>query len=255
MISLGDKIIAITGGSRGIGRCFVEQALHANAKVAYCARTGDNRYAEQSVNCLFVIADVSQPEQIKQFIEQTVSVYGKIDVLIHNAAITKDNLLVNMTLEDWSEVVRTNLTSAYIISKEIIKQFLQQEHGGHIAFIGSLAGSGSPSNACYSATKGGLVGLAEGIASSYQDHHISSNVFILGLVDTLLTKNYPDAARQVLIDACSLKRSASPEEIAQQILYLISNCTQLINGKEIHLTGGIKDFPLGSDSSLKVQKI
>lgn len=254
MLFLRDKIIAITGGSRGIGRCLVEQAINAHAQIAYCSRTRDESQFEQSVNCLFVIADVSQPEQIKSFIDETISVYGKIDVLVHNAAITKDSLLVNLTLEEWDEVVRTNLTSAYVTSKEIIKQFLQQEHGGHIAFIGSLAGSGAPSNACYAATKGGLVGLAEGIAETYGENHITSNVFVLGLVDTLLTKDYPESARKVLIDACSLKRSASPENIAEQILYLISNCTQLINGKDIHLTGGIKDFPLGSESSLKAQK-
>ena len=250
MNSLAHKVIAITGGSRGIGQALLQLSLTLNAKTAYCARKPLSE-EQNNENCLFVITDVSDPKQIKNFIGTTIKHYGKIDVLIHNAAITKDHLLVTLPPDIWNEVIQTNLTSAFTISKSVIEVLLHQSDGGHLAFIGSLAASGAPSNACYATTKGGLLGLSSVIASQYSSEQITSNVFLLGLVDTGMTENYPKPARQLLVDSCSLKRSASPGEIAAQILYLITHCRHAINGQTIHLTGGLLDFPLGNKAALK----
>ncbi|BCA96663.1 beta-ketoacyl-ACP reductase [Legionella antarctica] len=242
------KTILITGGTSGIGRSLVDLAIARQYEVAYCARNKPQlNYKNHKV--LFCQADVSQPDDMKHVVDKTVERFSQIDIVIHCAGISRDSLLVNLPAEQWDEVMAINLRSAFLLSRLAVGQFQRQEMGGHIAFLASLACYGAPSNACYAASKGGLLGLSTAIAEESSGSGITANSFILGLIDTPMTADYPDLAKQILIEGSPLKRHAESDEIALDMLYLSEHCRHLINGKHVHISGGLIDFPIGNRKS------
>lgn len=249
---LADKVILVTGATRGIGYAIALNALKQNAYVAICAR--NIQQAEDIIleakehnklkNLLVVKADVSNEQDVVLLLNKIKETFGKIDIVINNAAITLDSLLVSLSKEGWDQLIRVNLTGPFLISREAIKIFIEQKIKGKIINIGSLAQSGAPSNAGYAASKGGLIGLTQALARDYGDYGISANTISLGLVDTEMTRNYPDFAKQVLIKSCPQKRSAAPNEIANIVLDFAARDLSCVNGHMFLAAGGLVDFPL-----------
>jgi 3-oxoacyl-[acyl-carrier protein] reductase len=250
---LADKVILITGGTRSIGRALVRAALQQNAYVAFCARNIEESAIDilQEASVLnkiekvaAIAADIGDEQAVVALFKQIINKFGKVDIVINNAAITWDSLLVSLPKKGWDQLINVNLTGSFLITREALKIFMSNNIKGKIISIGSLAQSGAPSNAGYAASKGGLVGLMQAVARDYAQYDITANTISLGLVDTEMTRNYPAFAKRVLIESCPQKRSATPEEIANIVLAFAAKNLSCINGHSIFAAGGLTDFPL-----------
>jgi len=250
---LTGKVVVVTGGSRGIGRQIVLEAVARGAQVAFCARSiGAETQAIQEEagrtggtgRVIAMRADVSCESDVEALFDATLCAFGRLDFVVNNAGISCDSLLVSLPAEDWDDVIATNLTGAFLVSRQAIQQFLMQEQGGVIVSIGSVMQHGAPSNASYAASKGGLVGLTRAIAQEYGDRGISAYLLVVGAVETELTRDVPEAMKRIFIDACPQRRQAQANEIASVVLFLAAQPTALRNGEAVHVGGGLREVSL-----------
>jgi len=250
---LEGKVIVVTGGSRGIGRAIVLAAVSKGARVVFCARKIDREAQEVLAEvdrlggagrALAVPADVSREADVEALFDQTIDAFERVDVAINNAGINKDDLLVRLPVEIWDEVIATNLTSAFLVSRRAVSEFLAQGEGGRIVSLSSLSQTGATSQSAYAASKGGLIGLTRTIAKEYGRRGIFANLVAVGYVETQLSAKIPDFARRYLIESCPQRRAASVDEIASVVLLLASNRLTYVNGETIFASGGLVDIPL-----------
>lgn len=246
-----NKVILITGGTSGVGKQTILQALKRGAQVCYCWGHSEDKYlllqkelAKWGDFSLGIKADVSREEDVENLFEEAIAAFGKIDCVISNAALSRDSLLVSLPMEKWEEIVSINLTGAFLVCREAVRNYLGNSRKGKIVISGSLAGTGTPSNACYSLSKGGLLGLMKFLAATYENEGITTNLVTFGLINTEMTRDYPEYAKQVLIQSSILRRYAEAEEAAKLLLYLASDAVQALNGQNIYATNGLTDFPL-----------
>jgi 3-oxoacyl-[acyl-carrier protein] reductase len=250
---LDGKVVVVTGGSRGIGRAIVLGALERGARVVFCCRALD---AESAVTLregldlagagkvLAVAADVSREDDVDALFTRTLDAFGQVDVAINNAAISRDDLLVRLTVEAWDEVIATNLTGPFLVSQRAIQEFLGQGEGGRIVSVGSLSQNGATSQSSYSASKGGLQGLTRTIAKEYGRRGIHANLVVGGYVETRMSDRMPEFAKNFLVNACPQRRLGLGSEVADAVLFLASDRASFINGESLHATGGLVDIPL-----------
>ena len=246
MDGLQGKVVIVTGGTRGIGRQIVRGALARGAQVAFCGRS----IAEDAVGlpagqdqALAVRADVSCEGDVDAMFDAAIGAYGRVDVVINNAGISRGHLMVSLPAEVWDEVMAVNLTGAFLVSRRAVRQFLAQGDGGRIVSIGSVTQNGAPSNASYATSKGGLVGLTRAIAREYEDRGIHANLVIGGYVDTDMMRHAPEALRQRIVELCPQGRMASAEEIASVVFFLASGRSLHVNGQAVYASGGLVDLP------------
>ena len=248
---INHKTIVITGGTRGVGREFIIAALKANARVSFCWHHSLEKYKDLEEELkifpkeqwLGIQADVSKEEDVKKLFTKTLEKFSAIDVVISNAAISRDSLLVSLPEELWDEIVGVNLTGAFLVTKMATQYFIDEKRKGRLIIVGSLADSGTPSNACYSLSKGALLGLMNYLHNHYSKE-ITVNIVTFGLIDTEMTRYYPEEAKQVLIRTSILNRFAKGEEAAKLLLFLSSENGMFLAGKNIHATNGLLDFPI-----------
>ena len=248
-LELQGKVFVVTGGSRGIGREIVLGAAARGAQVAFCARTlGLDAQGFQEIagpvggaRVLAVRADISCESDVEALFDATLQAFGRVDVVVNNAGISREALLVSLPAETWDEVIATNLTGAFLVSRRAIQVFLAQQQGGKIVSIGSVMQNGAPSNASYSASKGGLVGLTRAIAQQYGSRGISAQLVVAGAVETELTRGVPEAMKRAIVDACPQKRQAQASEIASAVLFLASQRSGLSNGEAMYVGGGLRE--------------
>ena len=246
---LQNKVVLVTGGSRGIGRQIVLGAVACGARVVFCARTltaGAQDLQEigglaGSAQVLAVRADVGCEGDVDMVFDTAIQAFGRVDVVVNNAGVSREALLLSLPAETWDQVLATNLTGAFLVSRRAIRAFLQQGQGGTIVSIGSVMQNGAPSNASYAASKGGLVGLTRSIARQYGSLGISAHLVIAGAVETELTRDVPEAMRKAVIEACPLKRQAQAHEIASAVLFLVSRPASLSNGEALYVAGGLRE--------------
>jgi 3-oxoacyl-[acyl-carrier protein] reductase len=253
MKDLDGKVAVVTGGSRGIGRAIVLGAAARGARVAFCARElgaeaeavkAEAEKLAGSGNILAVRADVSTEAGVEALFDATIKAFEKVDIAVNNAGINRDNLLLHLTTETWDEVIACNLTSAFLVSRRAIQEFLAQGEGGRIVSVGSLSENGATSQSGYAASKGGLWGLTRTIAKEYGRSGIYANLVTVGFVETSLSARIPEFAKKYLVDSCPLRRFAQPEEIASAVLFLASGRASFVNGESLHASGGLVDIPL-----------
>lgn len=247
---LAGKVVLITGGSRGIGRELVLEVAARGARVAFCARSlGPEAQAVREEagrrigveNVLALRADVSRESDVGALFEATLGAFGGVDVVVNNAGITRDFLLVSFPLEAWDEVIATNLTGAFLVSRRAIQAFLAQGRSGKIISIGSIQQNGAPSTACYAASKGGLIGLTRSIAWEHDRHGIRAYLVVVGAVETEMIRDIPEAMKQAVRQASPQKRAALTSEIASAVLFLASGRAGLANGAQIYVGGGLRE--------------
>jgi 3-oxoacyl-[acyl-carrier protein] reductase len=245
---LDEKVVLVTGGTRGIGRAVVEGALARGARVALCARTigteAEAIVARASGRAIAVATDVAREADVEALFDATIDAFGKVDAAICCAGVNRDDLLVRLPTEVFDEVIAVNLTGVFLVARRAIAEFLAQGEGGRIVSIGSLSQGGATSQASYAASKGGLSGLTRTIAKEYGRRGIAANMVVAGFVETELSSRIPDFARRYLVDSCPLRRAASAEEVAAAALFLASPRASFLNGEAIHATGGLVDIPL-----------
>jgi len=247
---LEGRALLVTGGSRGIGRAIVLGALARGADVAYCSRSGseDAALAEEAAGRsanrrLFMFrADVSREAEVEAFFDHALAALGRLDAVVSNAGISREDLLVSCLAETWDALVATNLTGAFLVSRRAVRE-LRARGGGSLVFMGSLQQNGAPRGAsAYAAAKGGLTGLMEAVAWEHGADGIRVNQVAAGYVETGMTTHLPELARQRFVEASPMKRLPTTEEIASMILFLCSARSAGINGQTLHAAGGISEM-------------
>ncbi|GIV44229.1 MAG: beta-ketoacyl-ACP reductase [Bacteroidia bacterium] len=245
-MELSGKVILVTGGSRGIGRSIVYRCAEEGA-VVYFTYLGSQAKAEEIVKDLqskgfdahALQADASDFQRAQEVVEGIIKNHQKIDVLINNAGIAQDNLLLRLTEEQWDTVINNNLKSAFNYCKAVIKPMLKQRDGV-IINMGSVVGiSGNAGQANYSASKAGLIGLSKSIAKELGSRNIRCNVVAPGFIRTEMTEGLPEQELQKWLADIPLNRPGQVEDIANICVFLASNKASYITGQVIQVDGGM----------------
>ena len=245
MFSLKDKVALITGASQGIGRDAALALAEAGAKVAVAARNEEKLAAlVGEVNAaggeaFAVKMDVADPEQVKAGFKAVLEKFGKLDILVNNAAITKDGLAMRMKQEDWETVLRTNLTGAHFCTQQALATMMRARAGRIINITSIVAQSGNAGQANYVAAKAGLIGLTKAIAIEIASRNVTVNAIAPGFIETPMTDVLPDKVKEELKNRIPLGRMGSPRDVAAAIVFLASDEAGYITGHVLNVNGGM----------------
>ena len=246
MIDLTGKSAVVTGGSRGIGRAIVLRLAAQGADVAFSYR-GNAAAAEETATAdlalgrraLPVQGDVSQPEAADALVKAALEAFGKVDILVNNAGITRDDLIMRMSVEAWQDVINTNLSGAFYATKAVTRPMLKAK-GGRIINITSVSGqAGQTGQANYSAAKAGLIGLTKATARELASRGITCNAVAPGFVLTELTQGLAQPLQDEITSRTPLGRFGTPEEIANAVAFLASDDAEYITGQVLAVDGGL----------------
>lgn len=246
MGKLTGKNALVTGGTRGIGRAIVEALAAEGANVAFTFRssTSDAAEVEKAVTGLGVKVlsfqgDAAEPASAAEAVEGVTKEWGTLDILVNNAGITRDGLLLRMSDEDWSTVLDTNLRSVFSFCKAAYRPMMKQR-SGHIINLSSVVGvMGNPGQANYAASKAGIIGFSKSLAKELAGRNVTVNVVAPGYVQTDMTAELPEAAKEAMLSAVPLGRGAEPGEIASTVVFLASDDANYITGHVLHVDGGL----------------
>jgi 3-oxoacyl-[acyl-carrier protein] reductase len=242
---LAGRVAIVTGGSRGIGLASARLLAEDGASVVVSGRdAGRLEAATRELEStgspvLGVVADAVQREDADRLVEATRERFGRIDVLVNNAGMTRDQLLVRMRDEDWDEVLDTNLRGVFLLTRAVSKVMMRQR-GGRIINISSTAGvMGNPGQVNYSAAKAGVIGLTKAAARELAHWKILVNAIAPGLIETDMTASLAADAREALLAQVPLKRSGVVREVAEVVRFLAGDGASYITGQTIHVNGGL----------------
>jgi 3-oxoacyl-[acyl-carrier protein] reductase len=246
MIDLSGKSAVVTGGSRGIGRAIALRLATQGADVAFSYKGNEAAAKENAAaivglgrRALPVQADVSQPEAADALVKAAIDAFGKVDILVNNAGITRDDLIMRMSVEAFREVLETNLFGAFYATKAVTRPMLKAK-GGRIINITSVSGqAGQTGQANYSAAKAGLIGLTKATARELASRGITCNAVAPGFVLTELTKDLPEALQAEITARTPLGRFGTTEEIANAVAFLASDEAAFITGQVLAVDGGL----------------
>lgn len=241
---LEGKTAIVTGGTRGIGRGIVRMLAEHGANVVFTARNPAFEAVESEVAALGVRAkgftsDASIFAQAEELIDATVKEFGGVDVLVNNAGITRDALLMRMTEEQWDEVLRVNLKSVFNMTKVVQKVMLKQKHGSIINISSVVGVSGNAGQANYAASKAGIIGFSKSVAKELGARNIRTNVVAPGFIETEMTEKLSEEVRKSWAEQIPLRRAGTPEDVARVVLFLASELSDYVNGQVINVCGGM----------------
>ncbi len=242
MSDLSGQIAVVTGASRGIGRAIAESLTAQGATVIGTA-TSDQGAAAISE---YLAAqgkgfrlNVNEAGAIEAFIAEVQKEFGTIDILVNNAGITRDNLLMRMKDEEWDDVIQTNLTAVFKLSKAVMRGMMKKRQG-RIVNIGSVVGTtGNPGQANYCAAKAGLIGFTKALAKEIASRGVTVNAVAPGFIDTDMTKTLTDDQKAQIFGTIPAARLGKPEEIAAAVSFLVSSGAAYVTGETIHVNGGM----------------
>jgi 3-oxoacyl-[acyl-carrier protein] reductase len=241
---LAGRVAIVTGGARGIGRGIVERLVRDGALVAFTYNSSPDAANELVAalgkdGVMAVKCDVTSTEAVTELVEKVVSAWGKIHILVNNAGITKDTLVMRMSREDFESVLTTNLTSAFLTSKAVLRPMMG-ERWGRIINIASIVGLvGNPGQANYVASKAGLIGMTKSIAREVASRNILVNCIAPGYIQTDMTSKLNESQQAELQNQIPLKRIGAPEDIAAMVAFLASEDASYITGQVFAVDGGM----------------
>jgi 3-oxoacyl-[acyl-carrier protein] reductase len=245
MFSLKDKVALVTGASRGIGRETALALAEAGATVAVAARNEEKLSVLVTVitgsggAALAVKMDVAEAEQVKAGFQQVLEKFGRLDILVNNAAITRDNLAVRMKPDDWEAVLRTNLTGAHLCIQQALPPMMKARAGRIINISSVVAQSGNAGQANYVAAKAGLIGLTKAIAVEIASRNITVNAVAPGFIETPMTEVLADKVKEELKTRIPLGRMGLARDVAAAIVFLASDEAGYITGHVLNVNGGM----------------
>lgn len=242
MIDLKNTNIILTGATGGIGNSILEKLITSGANVL---ATGTNEDKLKSIKEKYktVITekfDISNHSEIESFVNKAnVNLGGRIDVLINNAGITRDNLSIRMKEEEWQKVIDINLTSTFLLSKNSIKKMLKSKKGKIINITSVVGHTGNIGQANYTASKAGVVAMSKSLALEYGKKNINVNCISPGFITTDMTDKINDEYKEILKSRIPLDRFGSPNDIANAVIFLSSQLSDYITGETLHVNGGM----------------
>jgi 3-oxoacyl-[acyl-carrier protein] reductase len=243
---LDGKVAIVTGGSRGIGAEVAGRLAEDGAAVVVSGRDGDRlqrtvrEWETQGRAVLGVVADAANREDCERLVNTAKQHFGRVDVLVNNAGVTHDQLLVRMTDEDWDRVIEVNLRSAFLMTRAVSKALVRQKSGGRVISITSTSGAmGNAGQVNYSAAKAGLIGFTKAAARELAHWSILVNAVAPGLIETDMTANLSATAREALLAQVPLKRSGTVREVAEMVRFLAGDGATYVTGQVFHVNGGL----------------
>jgi len=245
MFSLKDKVAVVTGASQGIGRDTALALAEAGARVAVAARNEEKlavlvkEIAAAGGEAFAVKMDVADAEQIKAGFKQALEKFGRLDILVNNAAITRDGLALRMKQDDWDAVIRTNLTGAHLCTQQALLTMMRARAGRIINIASVVAQMGNAGQANYVAAKAGLIGLTKAIAMEIASRNITVNAVAPGFVATPMTDVLSNEVKEELKTRIPLGRMGSPRDVAAAIVFLASDEAGYITGHVLDVNGGM----------------
>lgn len=239
MHSFKDKTVVVTGGSRGIGKAIAEAFADAGASVIVTYRNAIDENYFNSKNIKHYKCDVADLKSVQETVDAIVKENSKIDVLVNNAGITKDGLLMRMTEEDWDIVIDTNLKGVFNMTKAVTRGMMSKKYG-KVINITSVSGLvGMPGQANYSSSKAGVIGFTKAVAKELASRNINVNAIAPGFIETEMTDKLSDELKQSYMNIIPLKRFGTGSDIAKGVMFLASDDAQYITGQTICVDGGI----------------
>ena len=245
MFSLKDKVALVTGASQGIGWDIAQALVVAGAKVAVAARTEEKlallvgEIAAAGGEAIAIKMDVADAEQVKSGFKQVIEKFGRLDILVNNAAITRDGLAVRMKPDDWDAVIRTNLTGAHLCIQQALGTMMRARAGRIINVSSVVAQMGNAGQANYVAAKAGLIGLTKAIAMEIASRNITVNAVAPGFIETPMTNVLSDKVKEELKARIPLGRLGVPRDVAAAIVFLASDEAAYITGHVLDVNGGL----------------
>lgn len=240
---LEGKVALVTGGSRGIGEAIVRRFHEHGAKVAFTyARSADKANAiaaELGDEVKAFQSDAADFAQAEQLIKDVVEGFGKIDIVVNNAGITRDNLMLRMSEEQWDEVIHTNLKSVFNLTKHVMRTMMKARSGSIINMSSVVGDFGNAGQANYAASKAGIFGFTKSIAKEVGSRNIRCNSIAPGFIATEMTEVLDDKTKQGFMDAIPMKRLGNATEIADVCVFLASDLSSYVNGQTISVCGAL----------------
>lgn len=237
MNRLEGKVVVVTGAARGIGRAIVERLAKENPKIIISCDMGETTFVEKNV--VHKILNVTDREAIKTFVDEVENEYGKIEVLVNNAGITKDALLVRMGEDQWDAVIDVNLKGVFNMTQAVGKSMFKNRKGSIITLSSVVGLHGNPGQTNYAATKGGVIAMTKTWAKELGGRNVRANCVAPGFIRTPMTDVLPEKTIQEMLNATPLGRLGEPEDIANAVLFLASDESSFISGETISVGGGL----------------
>jgi len=241
---LEGKVAIITGGSRGIGAGIVKKFVAEGAKVVFTYRSSSAK-AEAIVaevgadNAMALQSDASKMEDAEALIKATVDKFERVDILINNAGITKDTLMLRMSEEHWDNVMDVNLKSVFVMTKSVLKTMMRQRSGSIIHMSSVVGVFGNAGQANYAASKAGIIGFSKSIAKEVGSRNIRSNVVAPGFIATEMTDELDEKTRESWVSNVPLKDFGTPDDVANACVYLASDLSRYVTGQTLSVCGGM----------------
>lgn len=245
MINLNDKVALVTGASRGIGAAIAEQLGAAGATVIGTATSESGaekisaRLQELGIRGAGKVLNVTDADSVAELIKSVQEEFGTPSILVNNAGITKDNLLMRMSDDEWFDVINTNLSSVYRLSKAVLRGMMKARWGRIINISSVVGAMGNAGQSNYAATKAGVSGFARSLAAEVGSRGITVNTVAPGFIDTDMTKGLPEEQKAGLLSNIPVGRLGKPEEIAAVVVFLASDAAAYVSGETIHVNGGL----------------
>ena len=241
MFSLEGKIALVTGASRGIGKAIANQLKALGATVIGTATSehGAEKISEYLGEGRGLVLNVTSDDSIAAMFETIKTEHGALDILVNNAGITRDNLIMRMKADEWDDIIETNISSVFKLSKAVLRPMMKNRCG-RIINIGSVVGSmGNAGQVNYATAKAGLLGFTKSLAREVASRGITVNTVAPGFIDTDMTQTLTDEQKEAMLSQVPANRLGKPEEIASTVAFLASDAAAYITGETIHINGGM----------------